>query len=268
MKDKEIKKYDIESIIISIEEKKIKMVNNCNKIMQLHEETKEIINTIDGFNPIQFKYNQYKYGDDYKKYINRKCWYYLVNIFDLKKYMLCTSYDKLLKDIEENNIPDFTVKNALGWVRQLKELIYENIRVLVETVFDKIMNDYYFTGGSSYYNQKKKKRNNSGINKFFILTTYDYAYIFSYRSGVTITDDLEKCLYILDNERVPEEPIKDYMRKNKLNEYENKYMKIKVCKNGNTHYWIKDENILNLLNKIGAGNNNIIGEKIRIKILN
>lgn len=257
--------YEIENLIKAMYNKKIQMIKNCKAIEQLIKENKDMIDSIDGYDPLSLASGQYKHGDGYEKYINRKCWYFLVFQFDLKKYMLCTAYKKMNQDIEDNKTPDFNLENALGWVRQLKDLIYDNVRTLVEQVFKDITEKVYYTGGS-WGTHQKKKRNNNGVDKFFILSTYDYSAVFNYKSDPTITDDLEKCLYILDGKRVPEIPIKKQMRKEKINIAENEYFRIKVCQNGNTHYRIKNEKILNMLNRIGSGQSNLFGEKIRIKI--
>ena len=73
--------------------------------------------------------------------------------------------------------------------------------------------------------------------------------------------------YIFDGESLPKVTIIDTMKSSKdgLNIAENKYMKIKVCKNGNTHYWLSDET-RNKLNLYGADPSRI-GENIRIKTL-
>lgn len=259
-----IKKYSIEDEILNMISIKNKMIENCNIIIQMIEENKKIMKTIGSYDPLELKNNQYKYNDDFIKYLNRKCWFRLVEKFNLKKYMLCSDYDKMTKDIEDNKFPEFNRENSLGWIRALKETIYENVTTLCKKVFKEITEEVYFTG-SSYTNIKKKKRNNNGVDKFFILSTSDYYYIFDWSSGITITDDIEKCLYILAGEKVPEIPCKDMMRKEKKNIFENDFFKIKVHKSGNTHYWIKDEKLRDRLNLIGAGKGKI-GENIKIKI--
>lgn len=262
---KDIQKYNIEEIITSIEIKKNAMIKNCREMERLFKENKEMSRSINGFDPLQFKYCQYKHGDGYEKYINRICWYYIVSVFDMRKYMLCSEYDRMMEGIENNKTPDFTRKNVLGWVAGLKQLIHDNLNTLVKQVFSKITKEGYRTGPGGW-RAAKKKRNNNGVDSFFIISTSDYYYVFNYRSGITITDDLEKCLYILAGRKLPEKTVKKMMRENKKNEWENDIWRVKACKNGNTHYWIKDEKVLMLLNKIGSGNGTI-GENIRIKIL-
>lgn len=260
----DIKKYDIEQTIIDIEAKKNQMIANCREMERLYEDNKNLSNSIDGYDPLSFKYNQYYSPDNYEKYINRMCWRYIVGIFDLQKYMLCSEYDKMMKKIEENDIPDFNRETVLGWIAGLKQLIHDNLNTLVKQVFEQITKEKYYTGPGGW-NGQQKKRNNNGVDKFFILTTCDFRRVFGYYHDITITDDLEKCLYILAGKQLPEESIKDIMRKEKVSEYENEIWKIKVCKNGNTHYWINDEKILNLLNRIGSGGETI-GENIKIKV--
>jgi len=134
---------------------------------------------------------------------------------------------------------------------------------LIEDVFNRITNEDYFTG-SGYSNRTRKKRNNNGIDKHFIITTNDHYHLGWYSGKPTITDDLEKACYILDGQSVPEITIKETMRRGKIWESENKYFRIRVCKNGNTHYWLHDD-IRNKLNLYGA-RKGIIGENIKIKV--
>jgi len=264
----EIQKYDIEDIVDKIVQMKDQMIKNCDEMTRLFNENHKLSKIIDdySFDPIRFDYNQYHYkpDDNYIKNIQRHCWRYMIDLFELKKYMLLSEYDRVQKEIEDNNFLEFTRKNVLAWVAGLKDLIYDNLTTLVTQVFGKIIEDYYYTG-SGYSGTKKKKRNNNGIDHFFILTTYDYRNVFGYRCDVSITDDLEKCLYILAEKKVPELPIKEIMHKEKISEYENEIWKIKVCKNDNTHYWIKDEKLLQRLNFIGSGKGKI-GENIKIKV--
>ena len=260
-----IKKYKIEDTIISIEKKKNQMIKNCREMEKLFKTNERLSRSIGGFDPLAFKYNQYKHQDNYKKYINRVCWFHIIELFEMQQYMLCSDYEKTIENIRENKAPDFNRETVLGWVAGLIQLIHNNLNTLVKKVFSLITERGYYTGPGGY-RATKKKRNNNGVDSFFIITTYDYTDIFQYRSNVTVTDDLEKCIYILAGRKLPEEPIKRLMRTEKLCEWENDLWKIKVCKNGNTHYWIKNKKILMLLNKIGSGKGTI-GESARIKIL-
>ncbi len=246
---------------------KIKALNKIKEVEEITKELDSILEKYHRFKPyrIDWKYGNYDSNRE-EKYIDRICWYYLVSLFELKKYMLCTEYDKMNKEIESFQTPVFNIANAEAWLSQLKSLIYKNIKTMLKTVYDKIITDYYYTG-SGYSNRKKKKRNNNGVDKNFILTTNDYNMVhgyYSYYGHITITDDLEKACYLLDGKTVPVKTIKETMRENKTSEAENKYFKIKVCKNGNTHYTIF-EDTRNKLNLIGP-DGNIIGEKIKIKL--
>mgnify|MGYP001180852408 FL=1 len=120
------------------------------------------------------------------------------------------------------------------------------------------MNGIYYTGNV------KKKRNNSKIEKRFILLTYDYDSIYGYSNRNTITDDLEKICYLINGIKLPEKTLKQKMYENKEGIGENDYFKIKVCKNGNTHYEL-DDDIVVKLNTICA-DRNAIGDAIKIKV--
>lgn len=258
-----IKRLDIKSIY------QIKLLF-LQEIYDLENLDKDIENTLEklhGYRPysLNFRYETFEEKRE-EKYIDRICWNYLVRLFELHKYMLCSDYNKLEKEIQNFQTPVFNLENAQGWLDSLKELIYDNVKTLLNKVFEKITTDTYYTG-SGYSNRKKKKRNNNGIDENFIITTHDYDRIFGwYTQTPTLTDDLEKVCYILSGEKVPELTIKDVMRDKKTSEFENKYFKIKACKNGNTHYWLCKD-IRNKLNYYGSGKG-IIGESIKIKIFN
>jgi Domain of unknown function (DUF4942) len=208
--------------------------------------------------------NEIKKNINDLKYVDRICWYYLINLYELQKYMLTTDYEKIRKEIQNFQTPDFTIKNIKSWIEGLNALIYENVQNMIKQVFKSITEKTYFTG-SSNSNKKKKKRNNNGIDRTFILTTNDYSQIFGFgQHSPTITDDLEKVCYILSGEKLPNSNCKYVMKSENKTEFENKHFKIKVCKNGNTHYWLGKE-ILDRFNFYGSGSG-IIGENIRIKI--
>lgn len=234
------------------------------------EETESSINhlseQINGYSPFRIDRRFDNHGEkSHIKYIDRQCWTYIVNLFDLHKYMLCTDYEKMQKQIENFDFPEYTVENAQAWLTGLKDLIYDNIKTLIKTVFDRITSETYYTGPGANWNKQKKKRNNNGVDELFILTTYDHLDIKRYANRPTITNDLEKVCYLIDNKTLPDVTIKDMMRREQKFEAENEYFNIRICKNGNTHYKIKDKNILNKLNLFGS-NNNTIGENIRIKV--
>lgn len=198
-----------------------------------------------------------------EKEVDKRIWFYLMKFYNLEKYMLCTEYDKLEKQVGDYQFPVFNPDNVNAWLAALKKTVYENIQKLIEDVFNRITNDTYWTG-SGYSSRKNKKRNNNGISKHFIITTNDNYALSWYSNKPTITDDLEKACYIIDGKSVPDITIKQSMHQGKIWESENPYFKIRICHNGNTHYWIKDE-IRNKLNLYGAGKG-IIGEDIKIKV--
>jgi hypothetical protein len=259
-----IKRLKVEDIY-AVRQNALKLTDELHKI---DDKLKEALEPIKGYRPYRFENHLFRNGvQSYKQYYDQTCWRYLVSIFELNKYMLCTDYDKLIKDIDQCNLPEFNIENANGWVDGVKELIYDNVKKLVVKVFESITTGgMYYTGPGASYNKAKKKRNNNGIDKHFILTTHDYNMVFHYWSQTpTVTDDLEKVCYILSGKKLPTHTVKDRMRDEKVNEVENDYFRIKLCKNGNTHYWINDD-IRNKLNLFGSGRD-VIGENIRIKIL-
>ena len=199
-----------------------------------------------------------------QKSIDKNYWGMLIQKFNLKVYMLCTDYEKLIDQVYYKfEFPAFDKENATGWIRNLKDMVYQNVEKLFKDVFNRVMNETYKTGG---WNSPKKKRNNNGIDSHFIISTGDYNMIFDYYSNKpTITDDLEKVSYLMFNEKLPDKNFKDKCQQQRISEIGNEWLKIKMCKNGNTHYYLNEE-FRTKLNLLGSGRSNIIGENIRIKI--
>lgn len=234
-------------------------------ILALENEIKDIFKPIDRYSVLEIheKHMNYVYGKTLTQKIDYEFWSATVSYYDMKKYMLCSEYDKMIKQLYEFNFPEFTYDNVMTWREGLKALVYDNIQRMIEEVFAQITDGTYRTGGS-YSTSQKKKRNNNGIDKHFILSAYDNS---SYNSRPTITDDLEKCCYIVNGETLPQKTLKQTALAPwdaKSGEAENNYLKIKICANGNTHYWI-EEKTRNILNLYGS-RKGIIGENIKIKV--
>jgi len=242
------------------------LLTQLSMLEKLDNEIEKDLSEIKGYRPYRIEYRFDNYSDNRaEKYIDRTCWQYLIRLFELEKYMLCTDYEKMQKQIDQFDFPVFTIENAEGYIASLKDIIYDNIKTMMKSVYERITDSYYYTGGSNYNSSTKKKRNNNGIDTTFIITTYDYSRVFGYyRDKPTITDDLEKLCYILDGKKLPDHTIIDQLRTNKKPESENEYFKLKVCKNGNTHYTLQDD-IKNKLNIYG-GDPSRIGENIKIKV--
>lgn len=233
----------------------------------MEQETRAIYNALHGYAPFRVEYRYEYHGDDAEiKNIDRTCWRLLVQMADLNRYMLCTEFDKMNKDIEEFRFPVFTVENAEGYISSLRDIIYDNVKTMMRKVYEGITNGHYYTG-SGYSSRQKKKRNNNGIDKSFILATGDIHRIagsFSYGIRPTLTDDLEKLCYLFDSAKLPENTLIEKMRSSRATEGSNEYFHIKVCKNGNTHYTLSDD-IRNKLNAYG-GNTSLIDKAVKIKV--
>lgn len=248
-----IKRYTIADLF----QMKIKMLDEISEI----EERVESLKGIDGHNYFRLEQAYEGRYQTHEKNIDRSMWNYLIQLFELQKYMLCTEFKKINEKINNYEFPEFTVENADGWIAGLKELIYDNVKVLVKKVFSEVSESYYRGQG-----QERKKRNNNGIDKFFIICNNDYARVHDYWYNPTITDDLEKVCYILDGKKLPEITIINKMRAEKSSIGNNDYFEIKIHKNCNTHYKMLNENIRNKLNILG-GDPSRIGELCKIKIL-
>jgi len=240
---------------------KLDLLQKMDAFESLDRDIVSLIGTLHSYSPYYITNKcQFRGDDRNEKYVDRIIWKYIVDLFFLHRYMLCTEYEKLLQDIENGNTPRFTVENARAWLDGLSELINDNVKTLIHKVFDEITQGHYYTGRTC------KKRNNNGVDKSFILYTNDYSTIFGYWSSKpTITDDIEKVCYIMAGQVMPKITAKDTMRNEKSMKYECEYFTLSLCKNGNTHITLSDEvrDKLNLYGPQGA----IIGENIKIKIV-
>lgn len=239
---------------------KIRVLKAYEEINRLN---KTVENELKGINAYSYYHIRRDTHTDDVKSVDQRCWYYLVALFNLERYMLCSEYEKMMHQIENYDFPVFTEENAWAWLSALESLVYTSVQKLIEDVFERVTTETYWTG-SGYSSRQKKKRNNNGIDKHFILSTGDASALSWYSRGPTITDDLEKACYIIDGKTLPEITIKSTMKKEKIWESENPYFRIRVCQNGNTHYWIKDE-MRERLNFYGS-KRGVLGSDLKIKI--
>ncbi len=155
---------------------KLALLSQLECLQKLENEIDDSFNALNGYKPFRIDFRFDNHGENREeKYIDRTCWQYLIRLFELEKYMLCTDYEKLCKEVEGFNFPVFNIENAEGWIASLKDIIYDNVRTMMKSVYDRITDGHYYTGGSSYSTREKKKRNNNGIDKHFIITTYDWS---------------------------------------------------------------------------------------------
>jgi len=253
--------------IADINDIKNKVNNICIKIEQLLKQHRDLLEPLHKYDIIQLKYDCQRSPhnkESWDRKLNSICWDYLQKTCNIQDYMLCTDYDKFMDQIHDTrDLPEFNLTNVTCWLNGLKKNIYESAKKLIQTVYDKAINSTYWTG-----NKQRKKRNNAGIDKHFIITTYDYCRIFNYYYKPTFTDDFEKACYLIDNKKYPDTPknIMSIAKYEKKTELSNNYFELKIYKNGNTHFNIINNEILKKLNMLGNGKLSI-GENIKIKIL-
>lgn len=262
MTDTEI---DIRKTLPDLAQLRALILQSIENLKKTNKMVDDLMEEIGSHSYFRLDRNGYSYGNyNEENEVDQRLWMYLVRSFHLERYMLCTEYEKMIKQINEYDFPVFSEENAQAWLESLKAMVYESVEKLIKDVFNRITEKTYYTG-SGYSARQEKKRNNNGIDKNFILTTYDYNKVFGWStSHPTITDDLEKACYIIDGKYVPDIRLKEKMRSDKSATGENEYFSIKVCKNGNTHYTMKEE-MRQKLNLYGAGRG-IISDGIKIKI--
>ena len=215
-----------------------------------------------GYSPLRSERGFGWDGGTLKEQVDQVCWRYLVSLYRLEAYMLCTDYKQMMTDIENHRTPEFTIANAEGWLAGLKSLIHDNVRTLVHKVFAAITEGTYHVGGR---NGEEKKRNNNGVDRHFILRSYDHRDVFGYSGTPTVTDDLEKVCYLLAGKPLPEKTAKRIMREGKSDTFTCDFFSLKVCRNGNTHYTLADD-VREKLNRYGP-EGAVFGENIKIKIV-
>ena len=124
--------------------------NILQLIHNLYETHKEIdleFEELNRYSPIYLdkRFNNFDKNRE-EKYVDMVCWQYLVDLFELQKYMICTEYEKMCAQIESFAFPVFNLENANGYVASMKDTIYENITTMLKSVYDKIINSHYYTG--------------------------------------------------------------------------------------------------------------------------
>lgn len=254
------KRHTVESLFAW----KLEMLREFSTLTGTNSRIMHAFEALGDHSPYSLNARDLPFSDDREsRYIDKAIWRFIVRQYHLEKYMLCTDWERMRKEIEEFRTPEFTVENANAWIAGLKDLIYDNVRTLVKKVYREIIDGTYYVG--SGYNAKKKKRNNNGIDRSFILHTGDYSTVYGYWSSKpTITDDLEKACYLLDGKTLPDVTLKAKLSGEHSRVAENEYMAIEICKNGNTHYRLED-GIREKLNRFGP-DGAVIGENIKIKV--
>lgn len=259
--------YDLKvrHTIKSLFDIKLKIIENVYIMNDSAKNIDLLYKEINGYTPYRIEMNEHIYCDNRdEKIIDRSLWLYMVKLYNLEKFMSCSSYYDMLSEINNYKTPIFSIENAYGWVNSLKTTIRENVSDLIKKVYNDVTNSFYYTGNG--YRGEKKKRNNNGIDKKFIIYTGDYSSIngIYYSNRPSIMDDLEKVCYILDGELLPDVTLRDTLKRENVYYGNNKYFSVKLCANGNTHFTINEE-IRVMLNKYGSSQFDI-GENIKIKI--
>jgi len=94
---------------------------------RLEKEDKNIsllLEQVNNYSLHRLEYKTNYYGENrIEKEIDKKLWQYLVDFFHLNKYMLCTEYDKVEKQIEDFNFPVFNLENVDIWLSNLKKIV-------------------------------------------------------------------------------------------------------------------------------------------------
>jgi len=242
---------------------KLSLLRDMEDLQKLEVSIGDRFREFHGYSPLRID-NSFRHHSENinEKAIDQGLWLYLVRLYSLEKYMLCTDWEKMRSQIEHCQTPDFTPENANGWLNGLQGLILDNVKTLVKQVYRQVIDGTYYVGGR---NGDKKKRNNNGIDKRFIIHTGDWNQVFNYWSDrPSIMDDLEKVCYLLDGKTLPEKTLRETMRATKEEEAGNGYMAVKLCRNGNTHFVLADAT-LEALNRYGP-DGSTIGENIKIKV--
>jgi hypothetical protein len=114
-------RHTVESLFAA----KLDIVGKLRRYAELDDEINAALKGISGYRPYdtnyRWDYHQAKPSDPTpeEKYVDRICWHYLVQLFFLERYLLCTEYKKMLDEIEHFHTPEFTVENANAWLAGL-----------------------------------------------------------------------------------------------------------------------------------------------------
>lgn len=91
---------------------KVELLGQIARLQALDGEIRGTFERINGYSPIDLRERYETHAQDApEKYVDKACWRYLVSLFHLEKYMLCSDYARLQEDIDGcRTLPEKTAK--------------------------------------------------------------------------------------------------------------------------------------------------------------
>ena len=250
-------KYDVVRDIVNRYVQAVRMFDKVN------EAAKEI-NDLVAFNPcFNIRFKAVDVGDRsgmtitrerYKKQLQAASWKFLIDKFDMRRFVTSKVYEDINKFIETQQHIPFTMSNVYKMLRKIVLESGDRMQKSLEEAFDLICS---YSAENSTAGETWKTNANYMVNRKFIVPrmcnyqecTYRNQYVTLSLWGQDRTDDIHKALCYITGTPVSssyEDTFRSYVHKNKLSWgewHEWGFFRFKCFKKGTIHFEFKDEDV-------------------------
>lgn len=250
-------KYDVVRDIVNRYVQAVRMFDKVN------EAAKEI-NDLVAFNPcFNIRFKAVDVGDRsgmtitrerYKKTLQAASWKFLIDKFDMRRFVTSKVYEDINKFIETQQHIPFTMSNVYKMLRKIVLESGDRMQKSLEEAFDLICS---YSAENSTAGETWKTNANYMVNRKFIVPHMCNYQEYTYKNKyVTLsiwkqdrTDDIHKALCYITGTPVSnsyEDTFKSYVHRNKLEWgewYEWGFFRFKCFKKGTIHFEFKDEEV-------------------------
>lgn len=192
--------------------------------------------------------------DRFKKELQAASWKFLINQFDMRRFVTSKVYEDINKFVETQQHVPFTMKNVYKMLNRIVAESGDRMQKSLEEAFDLICS---YSAENSTAGETWKTNANYMVNHKFIVPRMCNYYEYTYRNdyvtlslwGQDRTDDIHKALCYITGTPVSdryEDTFRNYVRKNNLEWgqwYEWGFFRFKCFKKGTIHFEFKDEEV-------------------------
>lgn len=190
----------------------------------------------------------------FKKELQAASWKFLINQFDMRRFVTSKVYEDINKFVETQQHVPFTMRNVYKMLNRIVAESGDRMKKSLEEAFDLICS---FSAENSTAGETWKTNANYMVNRKFIVprmcTYQEYGYTNDYVRlntwGTNRTEDIYKALCYITGTPVSNDynhSFDAFIRKNNLNWgewYEWGFFRFKCFKKGTIHFEFKDEDV-------------------------
>lgn len=190
----------------------------------------------------------------FKKELQAASWKFLINQFDMRRFVTSKVYEDINKFVETQQHVPFTMRNVYKMLRRIVAESGDRMQKSLEEAFDLICS---YSAENSTAGETWKTNANYMVNRKFIVPRMCNYYEYTYKNehvnlslwGQDRTDDIHKALCYITGTPVSdnyEDTFRRYVYKNKLSWgewYEWGFFRFKCFKKGTIHFEFKDEDV-------------------------